>query len=669
MVLCLGVVGGCGDGAGPSPSVEVVLSVADVRGPLVLPLSDSVASVVCFADLTAAATGSGSATWLDGTVLWSTGSHRDVIVGDSSLSAERVQARWNGTRMLGGAVWRSTWRLEYSDPFTASVNLRYRLDDEGEVRTAGAILTCGPEASDSTQVPEITSIAVAPASGEIEPADTLRVIFRAEAQAGLWRSEVRLSGPCQATARTQEALGYETTDTVRLVLPRSCQLGQSPVVEVSVVDGAGRRVTRQERPALLLVDRTPPDVVVLQYPREGPGTTTIGGRYFVGDSTLLTAYASDNHALAALDYEARPVGVRRTFPLADSAAEVSLTVRFTPEWAGRPQVRFTARDVVGLVSDTVASEAGAFQVYPTVERPIAVAGFGFEVRDVAFDLRRQNLLLLETAQQRVGVVSLGTLALTEQIDVPDYATDFDVTPGGDSLILALPGLRALGVIDLARTPHVVETIVLGSLDTAAGQRPREVRALANGRVFVSMSGTASRALTLLDVDLRTGAQRWRADAGDRGYIGAGILARSLDHTVLFLNGGTGLLQRYHAASDTFGSLHSPQLTDWRPAVDLAGDRVALSLDVYDGSLQFLRRVDALGGGYPPSALSSDGRVVFSLLSPLGILRSRVEDGVLLDRTFVPMQPNMLRVSADGAWLVAVAQQSYFSGTIGLVSLR
>jgi hypothetical protein len=106
------------------------------------------------------------------------------------------------------------------------------------------------------------------------------------------------------------------------------------------------------------------------------------------------------------------------------------------------------------------------------------------------------------------------------------------------------------------------------LDTTINQRPMEVVVAANGKAFLPLEGSAPSAYTLREVDLTTGAQRIRTDAGNKGWVGGVALARSFDHSTLVMN-GTVSFQRYDAATDTFGPALTPP-NYFGPTVDGTG---------------------------------------------------------------------------------------------------
>jgi hypothetical protein len=335
-------------------------------------------------------------------------------------------------------------------------------------------------------------------------------------------------------------------------------------------------------------------------------------------------------------------------------------------------LRFYARDSVGLTSDTVVSPLDSVRVYPTITRSTPAAAVDGEIRDVAIDQRRGVIYLGQGNQHRLAVFSPAAMTVTSTLALPAVPTDLDLTAGGDSLLIALPYRRALGVIDLQHSPLAVTLLPLTSLDTTTlDQRPWHVRVAANGKAFVSLQGAVPSAYTLLEVDLGTGVQRRRTDAGDGGNVAGGLLERSRDGSYLAMNGGPGLFQSYDGASDTFGPRGSAIPYDWRPSVDATGQHVAISLDIYDRTLQFIRRVHSpiLFPGVVSSAFSGDGLTLYQGAGIYGIVRSRVSDGAMIDRSLSPVLPDLVRVSPDGTMLVIVNSNCCGTSHVAVMDMR
>jgi hypothetical protein len=330
----------------------------------------------------------------------------------------------------------------------------------------------------------------------------------------------------------------------------------------------------------------------------------------------------------------------------------------------RIQVRLYARDAVGLTSDTIVSPPDSLRIYPTVSRPIRTTAIPLATADILIDQPRGLLYIRESDARWIKIRALSDLALVDSIALPAPATDFDLSAGGDTLIVTLPALGALGVVDRGVSPRETAVVPLASLDPALDQYPRAVRLAANGKAFVRLDGSSFPATVLLEVDLAAGSERIRTDAGDNGVVGYMAIERSHDHSTLILAGDVGV-ERYEAGVDSFVARNRTVSTfGQRARVDATGSRTALSHDVYDAALQLERRVAA--PYYDPSipvALSPDGRVLYHR-GPKGVMRSDAETGELLDRTNLLFPIAAMRTTPDGASLVL-----YGGGVLSLMDVR
>jgi hypothetical protein len=668
-VLVLGA-WACGDSTGPGLSLDVEVSVTRVDPPHIGEEADGSPLIRCGIALRAVARGSGSALWEGATFRWFVGKNA-TLIDTAVVSAAEIRDSWGNTQIDAGETQESEWAISAGVPFTLRIDYRYRRSGAGAAHTASVSFTCGPTISATAAPPAITALSVQPAGGETEPGQLVTVAYSATSEVGLWATMAELSGACDVRALYAERLEKSVTRTVTFPLSSSCQLATPLVVTVYALDAAVQESSRQATTQLTLVDRTPPQVTPLFFPPTGGSATTeIAGEYFTGDSLYLIFNASDNYALKALVWEILPFGFRDSVIVSGPSAGPWLKIPIREEWTGPIQLRLYARDAAGLTSDAVTSAPGAITVSPTVVLPTAWTTVPGEIREFVIDAPRGVVYLLQSNQSRVAVLSTANMTVTRTIATPVIATDLDLSPGGDSLILALPVRGALGVIDLRQSTPDVTLIPIADLDTALNQRPFHVRVARNGKAFVALQGSNPSAWALHEVDLVTGTQRRRTDAGDGGFVGGGILERSHDRSVIVLNGGPNLFQRYDATLDRFGPQRSASVYDWRPSVDKMGVHIAIGLDIYGETLLYLRRVRApILGGVPRTALSADGEYLYIILWNHGIVRSRVSDGMMIDRTPNPISPDVIRTSADGAMLITAEGFAREQTKISRIDLR
>jgi hypothetical protein len=326
---------------------------------------------------------------------------------------------------------------------------------------------------------------------------------------------------------------------------------------------------------------------------------------------------------------------------------------------------------VGLTSTPTTTPADSLRVHPTVERPTRTATIDGETREIAIDSRRGVIYIAQGNEKRLAVFSMATMRVTATLPLPGVPMDLDLTPGGDSLAIAVYGQRALAIVDLRQPTLALSWLPLAALDSSSGQYASRVRVLSNGHAFLSLAGNIPSAWTLMDVDLATGAQRVRSDAAVNGVVGDVYVGRSLDGSVLVVNMSTSCLRRYVAATDVFNACVKPRVYDWQPTVDATGQRFAIGSDIYDASMQLLPKLgpNLTPGGIANSALSADGQSLFQMLWNPGIVRLNAADGRILDKTSMPVQINKPpHVSPDGNTLVLIDRENTTT-SIAVIDLR
>jgi hypothetical protein len=671
----------CGDEEGPggivepTPAVSVSVSTNWVSAPTIGTDDELYQYIRCDVSLRAEAAGAGQATWGDATIYWSAGVDRTVPLDSTPISAAEVRASWGGNTITADNTQEARWQFWAYAPFTNRVAFRYQRGAEGETRTASVDFTCGPAVPPGgTAPPEVVALTVQDPGGPLEPGDTLVAQYTATSTIGLWETRLVLLGPCAMTSIFGEALAGTVSRTVPIPIPAQCALGVPLSVGLSAEDAALQQRSRLTITGFTLSDLTPPTIGIQSVPPTGGSLIPdVAGTYFVEDTIRFRFGASDNHELRALVWEVQPAGFRDSLVVSGGGVDPWIDLPVLAGWVGPVELRFYARDASGLVSDTVATNPGAVRVLATTANPTIATAVTGEIRDVVMDERRGTLYLLQSSHSRIAVLETATLAATGTISTPAPAADFDLTPGGDSLLLTFPDLLALGVVDLRDATPSVTVVPLTSLDATLDQRPMGIRATANGRVFVRLGGSNPDGWTLLELDLASAIETMRTDAGVNGYVGPAGMERSHDYGTLVLLGADSQFQRYEAATDAFGARQTASYNSARPSVDRDGRHVAVSLDVYDGSLLPMLRVESMlppgTSAYLISTLTPSGEYLYHARQPWGILRSRVGDGALLDRIRSSLHATLLRVSSDGAFLVEVENTNSPLSAIRLIELR
>ena len=632
-----------------APHLTIAVSVTQVTGPAYS--TDSVGKPVisCGVRLRAVAAISGAdhAVWSDAVFRWYWGPDRSTPLDSSVTPSATVRTGWAFDDIGPGESRQSSWRVAANAPMGVTIVFRYQQIGGGWVDSTSVSFSCGPTPEPGAPPPAITTFATG-ATGTLQPSDTVFFDYAATSAVGLWQTVLRLTGSCETRQDYAENFQTATTRRLRLILPAACPLGVPLNVSVTARDPALRETVRSlTLPAL--VDTTPP-VTFPTMPGFGVFLQTgLRGAFFVGDSLAFEFRAMDNHALAMLTWEVQPFGWRDS--IAVSGAFAAPIVRFVwrSEWIGQPQFRFWARDASGHTSAVVETAPNAIRVYPSSSLVPSVASVP-DVWDVEFSPRGNALYLLQTNSRRIAVFSLLTMSVTSAIDLPGLPTSFDLTVSGDSLVTALRGVAALGVVDLLSSPPTVTMIPILGLDSTRSEAPRNVRVAGNGKALITTMGAYPGAEHLITVDLATGAQRLRLDAGNAGATGTGDLEHSPERSAVILNGGAQAFQRYDAATDAFGPGRTV-INGGDIRVGQGANRVAVSGDIYDADLQFVLRIG--GGGQPAIALSPDGSTHYMVAGNTAILRSRVSDGGTIDRMRNLISPLLLCASPDGRLLVTV----------------
>lgn len=653
-----------GPGATPS-DVDVTVSLVTLSAPTFLVPPDSQPYIQCTADLQATATGAGTAQWQGATFFVYAGKNRLAPVDSVVLLEAQIQQSWGGAPISGGHTQHARWRVTVAIPWALTIVYRYAVTGGGSVKTATVSFTCGPIPPVNASAPTVTNLVVQGPPGGPQPGDTLAVSYAAAAQAGLWETLVKLSGPCALQRILAETLQVNVTHSVRIPLPSSCQLGVPITLTVLARDVALQQTSQALATQLSITDRTPPFVYPLleSWWHDGSGTPVFARDYFVGDTIYVQLNASDNYALKTVFWEVWPAGLRDSLVTSGQLVTTFISLPIPSQWVGSIQLRFYARDAAGLTSDTVKSLPDSMRVGATIQRPFLTATLPAQLLDMQIDAKRGVLYVVPAWGNNLFALSTTTLAVSS-IPLPYRPWGIDLSPGGDSLIMTLPGVPALGIMDLRQASSPLSLVPVTGLDTTIGQRPMQVKVAANGKAFLPLEGNTASAYTMIEVDLGSGAQRVRTDAGTNGWVGGIALARSFDHSTLVTNGNGPYFERYDAASDAFGTPRTARST-WGPTVDGTGQHVVVGLDLYDASFQFVRTIRSpIANAVPTRALSPDGVYLFEGLR--GIVRARVSDGGLQDRSPAPFTPDLIRLSPDGTMLAMI---ELVSGRVAVMDLR
>jgi hypothetical protein len=652
----------CGDDS-TSPRLEsrIAISVADLDGPVISETPSGEPRIRCEVTFAASASGRGSAVWRDATFKFFVGPDREEPVDSILMPASEVHEVWSDTALAAGTQKESRWFFESGAPFAITADFRYVPAPGAAVAVASASFECGPEVPATSTPPVITELTLTPAGDSLEPGGQLIVSYKVTSDVGIWATAIELTGACEAFLEYNDRLNKNVVRSEAIKLPSGCTLRTPIIVNVYAADAALRVVSRGAR-GPLIVDHTPPRVHATLLRPEGAHTPTAIG--FAGDSLGFAVMADDNNGIRTIVYELLPAGHRDSVAVAPSFQGI-LYVPIPEDASGFVQVRFYARDLAGNTSPEFTTSPDEIRVLPTVERPtLHTALFDGGVTDIVIDVRG-SIYVLRWNGSTITVVSTQTLQVTRTIDLPYLVTSVDFTTGGDSLIVT--GSAELGVVDLRPATPVLTHI---PLPTDPALRTVRVVVLDNGKAYVALTNTSSSVQKLLEVELATGQSRIRSEPADgNGNVIASAMQRSPDRTAFVFNGGRGHFWRYDANTDRF----TPGADVTWPGVlfslDRGGRHSAMWHDIYDASLTFVRRVESIYGSatFPRgSSLSADGEYLYHL-GPPGIMRSRVSDGVLIDRTPNPIAGEIIRVASDDSFLVTGSEPPL--AALSLIRLR
>lgn len=655
----------CNDSTAPRPAVTV--SVTSLLGPTYAADSAGHQLIQCEITLIARSSSTQSASWMDATFAFYAPNDSRTPFAIDTIPAATIRSSWGADSIERTHDDTAQWVVSGTIPFTLTMRFSYSLSG-GPVASTEVTSACRPTIPVGPP-PTITTLKdqmdTAP-----EPGDTLHVSYTVTSSVGLWQSAVHVAGPCDVTALLPENLQHSVTHDLAVYLPAACSLGVPVSVTAEAFDLDLQQTTRSlALPAL--VDRRPPRIYVGVSTPYNPSApiASFAGYVFTGDSLTLLVTAIDNHALHGFYWEVLPAGLRDSVLANDSSVFRTVTIPVTPSWVGTIQLRLYAKDALGNVSDTVSTSPGAIQVGPTVGPPPTLTSIPGDITDIAFDPKRAVIYLLQSNSYNIAVFSPASLTVVRNIALTDYAPDFDLSPSGDSIVTVLKNSQSIGIVDLTRPSPALQTIPLPSLDSTL---LLNVRIANNGRALIPTQhfvlGGGKRLYTY---DLATGTLRIRLDAPDLGSEAGGELERSRDRHVIIVNGMAGAFLRYDAGTDTFGAALTARILDTPPSVDSTGANVAVSGDLYDASLQYLRTVGLAKTGEGPAAISPDGLTHYMAIAPTygqaGIVRSHVSDGSMIDHIPAPLLISFLRVSPDGSTL-AVVENCCGEVRIGLINL-
>jgi hypothetical protein len=611
-------------------SIPTVLVASTVGVPTLSVRSDSTPSIACSGTLTATATGLGIFTWANAQLRWYAGANRSAPVDSATLSGGDLARAWGKATITERDTLRSVFTFSASLPFEVSLEFAGSPDPASHPQTR---LACGPKPDADTTGPAITALTVTPGGTQLQPGDTALVKYSLHANKGVWLAGAGSEGACTLGRLSARLLKPTVNDSLVFVVPASCRVGDSLLIEVVAYDALLRSVLGG--PKFEVVDHTPPRA----------NWTAPASRYFNDDSVSVQITASDNHALAKLRWQVLPSGPLDSIGLTSTADTVDLKVALPAAPGETLTLRVEVVDSVGL--DTVLT--APFAVVPVVTRStiaVDLPGFPLDLQ-VAPNQGVAYTNYAGTNQCYLSAMSLQDGAFSSTIPVMCSQT-ISLLPSGDSLLIPSGKLQVIG---LKPTPAVVSEIPLAPIDGIVYLG--NTVALANGKALLANTSNDNR---LMAFDLAAGTSVFRSDAGLTGLVGSGALGRSVDGEVAAINMGNGL-QFYRANTDAFTA---PVLiigsTAFLPTLDSTGSRVSIGRWLYDGTGAYLTKMQTAGGPdtlATSTVLAPSGKLVYQAFGHR-LIQNNASDGSIVNAMRLPFSSGGVRISGDGSKLVVIA---------------
>ncbi|HKP76008.1 MAG TPA: hypothetical protein VJT67_10725 [Longimicrobiaceae bacterium] len=664
----LAALGACSDspsnpkGGEPDDNVQVQV-VAAINGATVTPQNDSVALVECTLALQATATTTGAvqaaASWSSAKFFFYVGPNRATPSDSAIVDANDVAASWGNRQIVAGTVQTAQWQLRAGVPFAIAGELQYHTSGNTTVHVARfePVACGGPAVPPGAAAPTISNLQVSPAGGEMEAKDSITVSWQTTAPAGLWQSLVTVvTGNKTGHYFTRGA--FQTTDgrTMKVRLPYHAGLGSPAQVSVTVTDAWLRGASAGPRATATVVDRTPPQLLAAStssYLGDLSGAR-LNGQFGVGDSVKISHVAGDENGLANMVWEIdAPISVRDSTPLVGTGM-VAFPVK--AGWNGAATLRLWVTDEGGNRSTVMESPANGFRFYPIVSRPAQSMTLPDSYRDVVLDPVARKVYLVLEARKQIVPVSLGSMTAGTPIDLPSFPSAADLTPGRDSLVVALQPQHAIGLVDLATSK--VTVVPVNAPDLGG---PFALRVGANGRVIAAMTSLADHSLVMVEIDRGTGAVVQNG-TGSISSTFTVYMRATADRSRIGL--ASSCVYVYQVAAGTLGEC-LPGGTRGYVAFDAQAQIYTAAERIFSttaGGIYTFQEVPAVTASAP----GPDGFIYVS--STKGLMRART-DGAILDRSELPLLYGDLLFLDGGNTLVGFTNEGAGNNKMFVVTLH
>jgi hypothetical protein len=246
-----------------------------------------------------------------------------------------------------------------------------------------------------------------------------------------------------------------------------------------------------------------------------------------------------------------------------------------------------------------------------VDRPVVTVAVDTTVSQLVYDAKRNVVYLSQRDKSSIAVLSLASMTYQASIALPAAPGGLDITPSGDTLVVALLNTADLAFLDL-NSDALLGTLHLHSLDATPGDTTQladlvgDVRVAGDGLILVPMSRNSpgEAALGLVQVNRVSGTDSivsinaYSPVAPAKSVDGSRVL---LTNTMIPISGSSSYAAIYDAVAHAYVPIPSVQTQQYleTPAVaDQTGSHYLVGELLFDGNMQSLGGVGPYFSSYP-----------------------------------------------------------------------
>lgn len=477
---------------------------------------------------------------------------------------------------------------------------------EGDLHLEAAASVRGWEdtATATLTVLDRVTPSVAVYAGLADKGDTLWVSLDVSDNAALRQTALLVSGAA-TFGDTLLASGERLyAARVGIPIPDTAHVGDTVSIQAIATDWKGMQDTTSERATV--VDQRPPVVtgsLLASAPDTAWGTYST---WFPGDTVRFALHAADPSSIVWMGYY---VDMGGWFLTSDSVqvtgTDVALEMAFPvlPQWHHRfGHLGVFARDEFGNWVGTRIAAVGFFD--GARANAVSIPETAGVVTDVVLDEARNLLFVAQPDDRRIAVLSLNTLTYQPPIATAFPPAGLDLSPSGDSLVVAFRGTPHLGVVRLDASPPIIDTVRLTLID-GVEREPAGVRVAADGVAWLSLGGPYGNENSAYAANLASGEQQVFA----LGY-GSSRVARSRDRSTVGYNIRGQFVMLRHVGDTAFAYR---RITDdyGKPllAMHPTGQYVMAGSTLLDGAFQFIAETWEFPSGV--GAFTTGGTTVYA----------------------------------------------------------